>query len=319
MEKRKILAEVVSGLSKNIENEPLLAAQNKKPLPETAVVNSLVKQFRLLLFPGVYQRDFCDKSMPESFLGEVLEDALNKLTEQITLALDYVNTDSERSVCDIREDAWDISLAFAEKLPEIQLLLLDDVEAGFNGNPAAKSKEEIIFSYPGFFAILVYRIAHELYKLKVPFIPRMMTEYAHSGSGIDINPGATIGRFFFIDHGTGVVIGETTEIGDNVKLYQGVTLGALSTRKGQLLANVKRHPTIHDNVTVYSGSSILGGETVIGESTIVGGNAFITSSVDHNTRVSVKAPELEYHNFGTKESGDAAPTANLYEWSDYVI
>ncbi len=319
MEKRKILAEVVSGLSKNIENEPLLAAQNKKPLPETAVVNSLVKQFRLLLFPGVYQRDFCDKSMPESFLGEVLEDALNKLTEQITLALDYVNTDSERSVCDIREDAWDISLAFAEKLPEIQLLLLDDVEAGFNGDPAAKSKEEIIFSYPGFFAILVYRIAHELYKLKVPFIPRMMTEYAHSGSGIDINPGATIGRFFFIDHGTGVVIGETTEIGDNVKLYQGVTLGALSTRKGQLLANVKRHPTIHDNVTVYSGSSILGGETVIGESTIVGGNAFITSSVDHNTRVSVKAPELEYHNFGTKESGDAAPAANLYEWSDYVI
>jgi len=320
MNKHKTLTDVVSKLSKNIENEPLLATQNKKPLPETAVVNSLIKQFRLLLFPGVYQRDFCDRSMPETFLGAVLEDSLGKLTEQIALALDYVNTD-DKSFCDIREEAQQISLAFAEKLPEIQLILLDDVEAGFNGDPAAKSKEEIIFSYPGFFAIFVYRIAHELYKLNVPFIPRMMTEYAHSGSGIDINPGATIGRFFFIDHGTGVVIGETTEIGDNVKLYQGVTLGALSTRKGQLLANVKRHPTISDNVTVYSGSSILGGETVIGEGTIVGGNAFITRSVEQNTRVSVKAPELTYNNFrnGKGDIDENTASESLYEWSDYVI
>ena len=322
MDRQKTLADVVAKLGQNIENEPLLAAQNKKPLPEPAAVNALVKQFRLLLFPGVYQRDFCDRSMPKAFLGEVLEDALGKLTEQITLALDYVNTDSDDpDFCGTREKALEISLAFAEKLPEIQLILLDDVEAGFNGDPAAKSKEEIIFSYPGFFAIFVYRIAHELYKLNVPFIPRMMTEYAHSGSGIDINPGATIGRFFFIDHGTGVVIGETTEIGDNVKLYQGVTLGALSTRKGQLLSNVKRHPTIKDNVTVYSGSSILGGETVVGESTIVGGNAFITSSVAQNTRVSVKAPELTYNDFhsGTQSSSEDNSTENLYEWSDYVI
>ena len=319
MNKQETLAEVVANLSNNIENEPLLAAQNKKPLPETSVVNSLVKQFRLLLFPGVYQRDFCDRSMPGAFLGEVLEDAINKLTEQIALALDYANTDAERDLCHIREDAQEISLAFAKKLPEIQLLLLDDVEAGFNGDPAAKSKEEIIFSYPGFFAIFVYRIAHELYKLNVPFIPRMMTEYAHSGSGIDINPGATIGRFFFIDHGTGVVIGETTEIGDNVKLYQGVTLGALSTRKGQLLSNVKRHPTIKDNVTVYSNSSVLGGETVIGEKTIIGGNAFITSSVGDNTRVSVKTPELTYNDFKSGESGKDEKDNNLYEWSDYII
>ena len=147
----------------------------------------------------------------------------------------------------------------------------------------------------------------------------MMTEYAHSGSGIDINPGATIGRFFFIDHGTGVVIGETTEIGDNVKLYQGVTLGALSTRKGQLLSNVKRHPTIKDNVTVYSNSSVLGGETVIGEKTIIGGNAFITSSVGDNTRVSVKTPELTYNDFKSGESGKDEKDNNLYEWSDYII
>ena len=322
MDKRETLAKVVSELGKNIENEPLLAAQNKKPLPETAVVNSLVKQFRLLLFPGVYQRDFCDRSMPETFLGEVLEDALGKLTEQIALALDYVNTDPDaKNFCDIREEAQQLALAFAEKLPEIQLTLLDDVEAGFNGDPAAKSKEEIIFSYPGFFAIYVYRIAHELYKLNVPFIPRMMTEYAHSGSGIDINPGATIGRFFFIDHGTGVVIGETTEIGDNVKLYQGVTLGALSTRKGQLLANVKRHPTIADNVTVYSGSSILGGETNIGEGSIIGGNTFITQSIGENIRVSTKTPELIYNNYRMtpKDSTESDDSGNLFEWSDYVI
>ena len=192
-------------------------------------------------------------------------------------------------------------------------MLMKDVDAGFNGDPAAKSKEEIIFSYPGFFAICVYRMAHVLYELEVPFIPRMMTEYAHSGTGIDINPGAEIGEFFFIDHGTGVVIGETTEIGDNVKLYQGVTLGALSTRKGQLLSDVKRHPTIGDNVTVYSGASILGGETVIGDNSTVGGSAFITESIGSNVRVSVKSPEL------TMKGDASGDHEELYEWSDYVI
>lgn len=176
-----------------------------------------------------------------------------------------------------------------EQLPEIQRLLLTDVQAGFDGDPAAKSKEEIIFSYPGLFAIYVYRLAHVLYKEEIPFIPRVMSEYAHGRTGIDINPGATIGEYFFIDHGTGVVVGETTEIGNNVKLYQGVTLGALSTRKGQQLANVKRHPTIRDNVTIYSNSTVLGGETVVGENTIIGGNTFITESIPANTKVSAKS------------------------------
>ena len=179
-----------------------------------------------------------------------------------------------------------------KRLPEIQKMLLKDVQAGFDGDPAAKSKEEIIFSYPGFYAIYVYRIAHELYLEKVPFIPRIMSEFAHGKTGIDINPGATIGEYFFIDHGTGVVIGETTKIGNNVKIYQGVTLGALSTRMGQQLADVKRHPTIEDNVTIYSNSSVLGGETVIGENTIIGGNTFITESIPANTKVSAKSPEL---------------------------
>ena len=171
---------------------------------------------------------------------------------------------------------------------------MKDVQAGFDGDPAAKSREEVVFSYPGLFAIFVYRIAHEFYVQDVPFLPRIMTEYAHSRTGIDINSGAKIGEYFFIDHGTGVVIGETTEIGDYVKLYQGVTLGALSTRSGQQLAGVKRHPTIQDNVTIYSGSTILGGETVIGEECVIAGGAFITSSVPPRTKVTVKKPELNF-------------------------
>lgn len=163
--------------------------------------------------------------------------------------------------------------------------------AGFEGDPAAKSREEIIFCYPGFYAIYIYRVAHELYLQNVPYIPRIMTEYAHSSTGIDINPGAQIGEYFFIDHGTGVVIGETTVIGNHVKLYQGVTLGALSTRGGQQLMGVKRHPTVCDNVTIYSGASVLGGETVIGENTTIGGGTFITESVPANSRVLAKRPE----------------------------
>ena len=165
--------------------------------------------------------------------------------------------------------------------------------SGFDGDPAAKSKEGVIFSYPGLYAVYVYRLAHELYIREVPFIPRIMTEYAHSRTGIDINSGARIGEYFFIDHGTGVVIGETTDIGDHVKLYQGVTLGALSTRKGQELRDKKRHPTIEDNVTIYANSTILGGETVIGHDSVISGNAFIVESVPAGTKVSVKNPELK--------------------------
>jgi serine O-acetyltransferase len=168
-----------------------------------------------------------------------------------------------------------------------------DVEAFYDGDPAAFSIDEIIYCYPGLFAITVYRLAHVLYTLGVPMLPRIMTEHAHSVTGIDINPGATIGKYFFIDHGTGIVIGETTVIGENVKIYQGVTLGALSTRGGQSLRGKRRHPTIEDRVTIYSGASVLGGDTVIGHDAVIGGNAFITSSIAPGTRVSVKNQELE--------------------------
>jgi len=189
--------------------------------------------------------------------------------------------------------AYEVTIAFLNKLPQIREVLLTDVQATYDGDPAARDEHEIIFAYPGLFAITVYRLAHELYLMQIPLIPRIMTEYAHGLTGIDINPGATIGRYFFIDHGTGIVVGETTEIGDNVKIYQGVTLGALSTRGGQSLRGKKRHPTLGDEVTVYSSTSILGGASVIGKGAVIGSNVFITSSIPANARVSFNGPEPE--------------------------
>ncbi len=195
-----------------------------------------------------------------------------------------------------------------KRVPKIRGLLATDVQAGFDGDPAASSRDEIVFSYPGIFAISIHRLAHELYLLEVPLIPRIISEYAHNITGIDIHPGAQIGKYFFIDHGTGVVIGETTVIGDYVKIYQGVTVGGLSTRGGQTLRGMKRHPTLEDGVTVYAGASIFGGETVIGSSVTIGSSAFITKSVPSGTMVSIKSPELSYKNQETQE----------YVW-DWVI
>ena len=215
----------------------------------------------------------------------------DKLFRQIKVALSYKN--DAKSYQEITEEAQEKALGFIRCIREVQELLCKDVEAEYNGDPAANSREEIIFSYPGLFAIFVYRYAHVLYQMKVPFIPRIMTEYAHGETGIDINPGANIGEYFFIDHGTGIVIGETTDIGNNVKIYQGVTLGALSTRKGQQLSGVKRHPTIEDNVVIYANTTILGGETIIGANSVVAGNTFVTKSIPANTKVASTMPELE--------------------------
>ena len=225
----------------------------------------------------------------------LLEDVIYNLKAQLGIVLKYApqyqHADSET----ITLAADHITFTFLEKIPKIREFIETDVQAAFDGDPAAYNKDEIICTYPGLYAIMTNRIAHELYLLEVPMIPRIMTEHAHSITGIDIHPGTTIGKYFFIDHGTGVVIGETTVIGDNVKIYQGVTLGALSTRGGQSLKNVKRHPTISDNVTIYSGASILGGDTVVGKDVVVGGNAFITTSIPEGARVSVKSQELTYN------------------------
>ena len=287
-DKKSAILNVAKGLTENYASEELFMPKSGRRLPNRSVIIDIVRDLKSIIFPGYFSTDTSATVFPEYYVGHRLNDLYDRLKNQIEIALLYHGEEPEEAAA--RADRT--TCGFFEQLPEIQRLLLTDVQAGFDGDPAAKSKEEIIFSYPGLFAIYVYRLAHVLYKEEIPFIPRVMSEYAHGRTGIDINPGATIGEYFFIDHGTGVVVGETTEIGNNVKLYQGVTLGALSTRMGQQLANVKRHPTIRDNVTIYSNSTVLGGETVVGENTIIGGNTFITESIPANTKVSAKSPEL---------------------------
>lgn len=286
------IKETVSEITFNYQNSDLLCLNKTMHLPNRNEVIGIIKDLRKIIFPGYFEDVRLSYSYAEYYVGKMLVDIQERLKQQVLLAIRYMEQEKMQEPL-ILEKANEICQNWIEKIPYIQEMLLKDVQAGFDGDPAAKSKEEIIFCYPGFFAIYVYRLAHELYVQDVPFIPRIMTEYAHGKTGIDINSGAEIGEYFFIDHGTGVVIGETTVIGNNVKLYQGVTLGALSTRSGQQLREVKRHPTIEDNVTIYSGATILGGETVIGESTVIGGNAFITQSIPANTKVSVKNPELK--------------------------
>lgn len=254
----------------------------------------VVEEIRKVLFPGFFDNNRVRKEYISFLVGERLEFIQYNLQKQIARALGNKDICGECKKSAVNEKAEETVLKFLERIPKIRDYLSTDIQAAYNGDPAAYSTDEIIFSYPGVFAITVYRIAHELWLLNVPMIPRIMTEYAHSSTGIDIHPGAEIGKYFFIDHGTGIVIGETTRIGDNVKIYQGVTLGALSTRKGQALKGVKRHPTIGDNVTIYSGTTILGGDTVIGSDTTIGGNAFIVSSVSDGVKVSVKNPELQF-------------------------
>ena len=293
-DKKRAIEQAVRGLTDNYQKDELFTSQCNQQLPDRFVVIDIIKELRKVIFPGYFGTDTDAKLFPEHYFGYILNHLYDKLKDQVETAFRYQNPEEDRE--EIRKHSENVCDHFFEQLPHVQELLLKDVQAGFDGDPAAKSKEEIIACYPGLFAIYVYRLAHLLYLEKVPLIPRIMTEYAHGGTGIDINPGATIGEYFFIDHGTGVVIGETTEIGDNVKLYQGVTLGALSTRKGQLLANVKRHPTIHDNVTIYSNSTVLGGETVIGEATIIGGNTFLTETIPAYCKVNTKNPELVIKN-----------------------
>ena len=241
-------------------------------LPERAAVLEILSDFQKLLFPAYFGDKHLVKLPPEQYSALLLHHVMEKLERQIALALPEAEEARAKDIC----------RQMVEKLPRIQDLLMKDLSVTFDGDPAATSKEEIIFCYPGYYAIFVYRIAHELYEAKVPTIPRMMSEYAHSQTGIDINPGATIGEYFFIDHGTGVVIGETCRIGRHVKLYQGVTLGARSfdlDEQGHPVKGGKRHPDVEDRVVIYAGATILGGDVVIGKGSIIGGSVWLTSSV----------------------------------------
>ena len=289
-DKKSAILRAAKGLTENYASEELFMPKSGRRLPNRSVIIDIVRDLKSIVFPGYFSTDTSATVFPEYYVGHRLNDLYDRLKNQIEIALLYHGEEPEEAAAHADRTAC----GFFEQLPEIQRLLLTDVQAGFDGDPAAKSKEEIIFSYPGLFAIYVYRLAHVLYKEEIPFIPRVMSEYAHGRTGIDINPGATIGEYFFIDHGTGIVVGETTIIGDNVKIYQGVTLGALSTRGGQKLKNAKRHPTIEDNVTIYSGASILGGETVVGKNSVIGSNVFITSSIPADTKVSMKDQDLRW-------------------------
>lgn len=262
--------------------------------PDKKVITDILVKLQEIIFPGFFKPDTYKTYTVKSTVSMLVEDVLYNLKKEIAITLKYNPVFADSTECEVDGESQRIAIEFLKRIPKMREYIETDVSAAFDGDPAAYNREEIVVTYPGFYAIMVNRIAHELHLLGVPLIPRIMTEHAHSLTGIDIHPGATIGKYFFIDHGTGIVIGETTVIGDNVKIYQGVTLGALSTRGGQMLKNVKRHPTIEDNVTIYSGATILGGETVIGKDVVIGGNSFITSSVLEGTKVSVKQPELKY-------------------------
>ena len=259
-------------------------------LPDRDIVEDMIGKLRRIVFPGYAKDKNYRIYNAKHNLSMLIEDVMFNLSRQIALVLQGSGADQAEA----ERRGQEISLEFFHRIPKVRALVQTDLKAAYDGDPAATSYDEIVFSYPGLFAIMVYRLAHELHDLDVPMIPRMMTEHAHSVTGIDIHPGATIGAYFFIDHGTGIVIGETTVIGENVKIYQGVTLGGLSTRGGQSLRGKKRHPTIEDNVTIYANASILGGDTVIGADSVIGSNAFITSSISPNTTVTIKNQELQF-------------------------
>ncbi len=259
--------------------------------PDRDVIIDILEKLRRIVFPGYFREKTYRIYNIRHNLSMLIEDVMFHLNRQVQLVLEGPDAEAQ---------ARDICLEFFRQLPAVRALVQTDLQAAYDGDPAATGKAEIIFSYPGLFAITVYRLAHVLHRLGVPMIPRIMTEYAHSITGIDIHPGAVIGEYFFIDHGTGIVIGETTVIGRRVKLYQGVTLGGLSTRGGQSLRGKKRHPTIEDNVTVYAGASILGGETRIGAGSVIGANAFIVTSIAPGTTVTPKSQELQFKSHPTE-------------------
>ncbi len=270
------------------------------PLPKYDVVVSILDDLTDILYPGFRRREGLHIGNVTYHVGSLIDALHDKLTTQIGRALHHddrvrnASSDCE-SQADYEAKGQAIAIAFLEQIPWLRRMLATDVEAAFDGDPAVSSRDEIIFCYPGLEAITVYRIAHQLTRLGVPFIPRMMTEWAHKETGIDIHPGATIGEYFFIDHGTGVVVGETCEIGTHVKIYQGVTLGALSfptDSEGQLIRGQKRHPTIEDRVVIYANATILGGRTVVGSQSVIGSSVWITGSVAPHTTVVLEKPNL---------------------------
>ncbi len=301
LRKREQLPKVIREIVQTYANSELrLHHLRETPLPNEDVVVEILGKLRTVLFPGYFGKEHVNEISIEFYVGELVYEIYEELTDEVYKAFrqeceHQVGSDASLHCEACHEKSEEVCLQFVKTIPSLREILALDVEAAMDGDPAAKSFDEVIFSYPCMLAIAVYRIAHELHRLDVPLIARIMTEYAHRETGIDIHPGARIGRRFFIDHGTGVVIGETTEIGDNVKLYQGVTIGALSFPKegASSVRNKKRHPTLEDNVVIYSGATILGGDTVIGHDSVIGGNVWLVSSVPPQSKVMMEIPKLK--------------------------
>ena len=282
------IGNIAAEILKDYKSDRRINKVNAYNQPNKDTIIDITMKLQRILFPGYFRDHVYKVYNVETNLMTLMEDVIYNLNKQIAVSLQYCDECKDMSDEQRIAKAEEMSLEFLKTIPKIRGLLDTDLQAAYEGDPAATSIDEIIFAYPGITAISIYRLAHELYLIGVPVLPRIMTEYAHSKTGIDIHPGATRGGYFVSDHGTGIVIGETTLIGKGVKIYQGVTLGALSTRGGQNLRGKRRHPTIEDNVTIYSNASILGGDTIIGHDSVIGGNTFITESVEPESRIYYK-------------------------------
>lgn len=295
-EYRGKLPDVTKRIIDNCHDAECYLHVDYEPIPSKDSVIDIIARFRELLFPGYFTKEKIDPVNLTYYMGQSVAKLYDLLSEQVCNSIRHDCFRYDNACTDCEAKGFQIAIEMLESVPSIRQSLAKDVNATLKGDPAAKSHDEVIFSYPGLFALLVYRVANRLHELGVPLLPRIMTEYAHAETGIDIHPGAKIGQSFVIDHGTGVVIGETTVIGNHVRIYQGVTLGALSLPDGagDTLKGKKRHPTIEDEVTIYSGATILGGNTIIGARSVVGGNVWLTQSVPPDTKVMLEEPRLIY-------------------------
>lgn len=277
--------------------DPRGARIGRQVLPSREATVEILENAFQIFWPGLYGRQELAPEDLRWHLGNLLATFRSKLTRQIELALCYgaeqEGTTADHESC--TRHARKLAGMLVAKLPELRSMLVEDAQAAYDGDPAASNIDEVVLAYPGLRAVTVHRLSHELYQMGVPILPRMMSEWAHGETGADIHPGARIGRSFFVDHATGVVVGETSQIGDHVKLYQGVTLGAIShprDEQGRVIRNTKRHPTVEDGATLYANATVLGGTTVVGEESIVGGSVFLTKTVPKRSRVALKPPEL---------------------------
>ena len=302
-EYRKALPQVIKTILTSMEDERCFAHIGDEPIHFSTSVKEMIDKFREILFPGYFSSEKIDGANLVYNMGQAVSQLYDILSEQIIHVLRHACLRYGHTCLECEKSGHTIALKVIQAIPDLRISLAEDVKGAYDGDPAAKSHDEIIFSYPGLYAITVYRIANILFSLSVPQLPRIMTEHAHSLTGIDIHPGATIGENFVVDHGTGIVVGETSVIGNNVRVYQNVTIGALSLppNAGEKLRGAKRHPTIEDDVIIYSGATILGGETTIGARSVVGGNVWLTHSVPPDTKVFIESPSLIYRYQETRE------------------